>query len=133
MPEVLDKTTLRGIAPIVPVRRVERTVAFYTEVLGFRLVDCNAEMTYAYVQRDDTGLMLLDLGDASALRATAQFLSAYVWVTDVATFWESIRPAVERLPANRVTPLFAKPDGRQEFHLRDPDGFLLFFGEAARG
>ena len=128
---VLGRTGLRGIAPIVPVRRVDRSVAFYTELLGFRLADSNAEMTFAHVERDGTELMLLDLADAAALRATAHYLSAYVFVAGIDGLWDELGPRLARLPANRVTPLFAKPDGRREFHVRDPDGFLLFFGEAA--
>ena len=108
-----------------------RSVAFYTEVLGFRLADRNAEMTFAHVQRDGTALMLLDLADAKAIQATAQYLSAYVFVDGIARLWAELEPRLAQLPANRVTPLFAKPDGRREFHVRDPDGFLLFFGEAA--
>lgn len=131
MAEILDRTGLRSIAPIVPCRRVTRSVAFYTEVLGFRLADRNAEMTFAHVQRDGTALMLLDLADAKAIQATAQYLSAYVFVDGIARLWAELEPRLAQLPANRVTPLFAKPDGSREFHVRDPDGFLLFFGEAA--
>jgi len=129
MQDVVDRVALRGIAPIVPVRRVPRTVEFYTRVLGFELVDHNAEMTYAYVRRGETGLMLLDLGDSRAVQATASYLSAYVWVRDVTALWAELSPCLARLPENRVTPLFEKPGGRKEFHVRDPDGFLLFFGE----
>jgi catechol 2,3-dioxygenase-like lactoylglutathione lyase family enzyme len=130
MEDVLDRVALRGIAPIVPVRRVQRTVDFYTQILGFELVDRNAEMTYAYVRRGETGLMLLDLKDSRAVQATASYLSAYVWVRDVTALWAELAPRLARLPENRVTPLFEKAGGRKEFHVRDPDGFLLFFGEA---
>lgn len=130
--EVLERAGLRGIAPIVPVRRVARSVDFYTAILGFTLRDRNPEMTFAHVVRDGTGLMLLDLGDPQALRATAAFLSAYVWVEGIETLWRDLSPQLDRLPAGRVTPLFDKPDGRREFHVRDPDGFLLFFGSLPR-
>ncbi len=127
---VVTRTRLRGVAPIVPVRRVDRAVDFYVGVLGFRLADRNAEMTFAHVVRDGAGLLLLDLADAKALRATADYLSAYVWVEDVGALWAELRPRLERLGPNRVQPIFEKPDGRREFHVRDPDGCLLFFGEA---
>ncbi|MEM9144692.1 MAG: VOC family protein [Pseudomonadota bacterium] len=123
-------TRLKGMAPIVPVRRVARTVEFYTQVLGFDLADRNADGTFAYLVREGAGIMLLDLSDARALKATGEFLSAYVWVRGVEAYYESIRPMLDRLPSNRVQPLFQKPDGRAEFHVRDPDGFMLFFGEA---
>lgn len=125
---VLDRGVLTGIAPIVPVRRVARAVDFYVHVLGFALADRNPEMTFAYVTRDGAGLMLLDLGEPEALRATASYQSAYVWTTDVEALWRELEPRLSRLPEDRVMPLFRRPDGRAEFHVRDPDGVLLFFG-----
>ena len=125
-----SEARLTGACPIVPVRRVDRTVAFYTDVLGFDLLDRNAGGTFAYVGRGGAGVMLLDLHDAKALQATGAFMSAYLWVEDVVAYYDEIRPALSRLPENRVQPLFEKADGRHEFHVRDPDGFLLFFGEA---
>lgn len=121
---------LAGASPIVPVRRVFASLPFYQEVLGFALADRDADGTYALLRRDGTSLILLDLGDVKALRATAAYLSAYVWVEDAGVYWHEIRPQLDRLPPNRVNPLFAKPDGRHEFQVRDPDGFLLFFGDA---
>ena len=121
---------LRGVSPIVPVRRVAKTCAFYTEVLGFTLRERNAENSFALLARGEASVILLDLDDARALRATADYFSAYFWVEDVAAYYAEIAPQLARLGERRVQPLFAKPDGRQEFHVRDPDGFLLFFGEA---
>lgn len=131
--KVAGRCRLAGVAPIVPVRRVSRTTDFYTQVLGFTLCDRNAEGTFAYLAREGAGVMLLDLKDASALKATAEFLSAYFWVEGLEAYYHSIRPMLDRLPENRIQPLFRKPDGRAEFHVRDPDGFLLFFGEALGG
>lgn len=120
---------LSGVSPIIPVRRVFASLPFYTEVLHFTLADRNDEGTYAHVRRDDAGLVLLDLGDVKALRATASYISAYVWVEDAAAYYQEIRAGLDRLAPTRVNPLFAKPDGRHEFQVRDPDGCLLFFGD----
>mgnify|MGYP006278024899 FL=1 len=124
---------LSGATPIVPVRRVERSVAFYERVLGFGLRERNAEGSFAVLARGGASVMLLDLGDPAALQATAHYLSAYFWVEGVASYYAEIRPQLDRLGERRVNALFTKPDGRQEFHVRDPDGFLLFFGEALAG
>lgn len=124
---------LRGASPIVPVRRVDKTAAFYTDILGFRIREANAEGTFAYVARGEAGVILLDLGDAKALRAVADYFSVYIWVEGVAAYYAEIAPKLAGLGERRVQPLFAKPDGRQEFHVRDPDGCLLFFGEALTG
>ena len=119
-----------GASPIVPVRRVPRTAAFYTDILGFELAEQSAEGTYALVRRGETSVILLDLGDAQALRATANYFSAYFWVENVADYWREVEPRLASLGERRVRPLFLKADGRAEFHVRDPDGFMLFFGEA---
>ena len=128
MEGVPGRVRLRGVSPIMPVRRVSRSVDFYTGVLDFELADRNRQMTYAYVVRGDAGLMLLDLDEPQALQATARYLSAYIWVENVEGLWDSLEQGLMRLPEGRVTPLFRKPDRRHEFHVRDPDGFLLFFG-----
>ncbi|MGF1501258.1 MAG: VOC family protein [Paracoccaceae bacterium] len=133
MQAVLDRVKLRGITPIVPVRSVHRSVGFYTQVLDFALAERNREGTYAYVTRGETGLMLLDLADGKAVKATAEYLSAYVWVDGIVALHEALRPRLASLGAARYRPLFEKPDGRQEFHVRDPDGLLLFFGAALEG
>lgn len=122
-----------GACPIVPVRKVDRSVAFYREVLGFDLIDRNREGTFAHVGREGAGVMLLDLSDAQALKATSGYMSAYFWVENLPAYFAAVRPALDRLPQNRVQPLFEKPDGRHEFRVSDPDGFMLFFGEVARG
>lgn len=132
MSDVMERVALKGVAPIVPVRRVARTVGFYTEVLGFDLVDRDRAMTYAYVRRGEAGFILLDLGEPEAVRAAAHYQSAYVWVEGIEGLWTALEPRLSRLPAGRVRPLFAREDGRREFHVRDPDGVLLFFGEPPR-
>jgi len=38
---------------------------------------------------------------------------------------------LETLPEGRVRPPFTQACGMREFHVKDPDGFLLFFGDCA--
>ena len=123
---------ITAVVPIVPVRRVARAVDFYTGVLGFELKERDGPMTFAYIERDGIGLMLLDLDDHRAVKATHDYFSAYLWVDDLARLHSDLAPKLEALPRNRYQPLYAKPDGRHEFHVTDPDGFLLFFGQTAR-
>lgn len=119
-----------GASPIVPVRRVSKTTSFYTEVLGFSLRDRNADGTFALLERGGASVILLDLNDAKALRAVSDYFSAYFWVENIGDYYREIQGKLALLGERRVHPLFTKPDGRQEFHVSDPDGFMLFFGEA---
>ena len=122
-----------GVAPIVPVRRVARSLSFYIGVLGFSVIERDDAGTFAYVAREGVGVMLLDLGDADAPRATSRYLSAYVWVDDPEALFAELSPRLARLPAKRYSGVLTRPDGRREFRVTDPDGFLMFFGEAPRG
>ena len=118
---------LEGIAPIVAVRDVATSLPFYTEVLGFDLRTAGEQ--YALVARDEAAVVLTGGADAAALEATANNVSAYVWVEDLAALWTSLEPALAALPEGRVRPPFDQPYGMREFHVKDPDGFLLLFGE----
>jgi len=124
---------LTGVTPIVPVRRVARSLGFYLDVLGFELRERNDTATFALIERDGVSLMLLDLNDYKAVKATSDYLSAYIWVEQVDALFAALEPQLRQLPERRFTPVFTKPDGRREFHVTDPDGFLLFFGEAVLG
>lgn len=121
--------TISAAAPIVPVRNLAGALAFYEGALGFRVLQRNPGNSAALVERGGMRLMLLRSGDLKALQATREHLSAYVWVDDLDRLWAEVEPALARLPAHRVRPPFRQPYGMREFHVKDPDGFLLFFGE----
>lgn len=116
-------------APIVPVRNVAASLSFYERVLGFRQLRRNDDGSAALVARDGMRVMLLRVGQRRALESTREHLSAYVWVDDVDALWAELEPRVSQLPAWRVRRPFRQPYGAVEFHVKDPDGFLLFFAE----
>lgn len=120
---------LEGISPIVPVRDVSRTVAFYRDVLGFDVRTEDADGSFGLVARDSAGISLVRAGDKEALRATANNISAYIWVRDLDALWAELEPNLMLLEDSRVRPPFARDYGMREFHVKDPDGFLIFFGE----
>ena len=123
---------LQGIAPIVPVRDVTASLRFYRNTLGFELRHANDEGTYALLARGEAGIILVGPADAAALAATANNISAYIWVADVDALWREIQPQLASLPDGRVRAPFEQPYGMREFHVKDPDGFLLFFGKAVQ-
>jgi len=121
--------TLSGIAPIVPVRNLAASLRFYGDALGFRILQQNPGNSAALIERGAVRLMLLRVGQLKALEATREHLSAYVWVSDLDALWSEMAPALSRLPEHRVRPPFRQPYGVREFHVKDPDGFLIFFAE----
>lgn len=124
--------SLASVAPIVPVRNVATSVRFYTQDLGFRTAAQNTDMSAALVERDGVRLMLLRAADFDTLRATEKHMSAYVWVDDVDALGREWEPAFSALPAHRFVAPFDREGGGREMHVKDPDGFLLFFVSAPR-
>ncbi|MEL6197911.1 MAG: VOC family protein [Pseudomonadota bacterium] len=120
---------LSGIAPIVPVHNVAASLRFYVDRLGFAVIQSNPDSSAALIERGSVRLMLLRVAQKRALEATREYLSAYVWVADVDALYAELSPRLADLPDYRVRPPFTQPYGAREFHVKDPDGFLLFFAE----
>ena len=121
---------LDGISPIVPVRDVGATAAFYRDILGFDVRTLMEDGSFALVGRDQAGVSLVR-GDDAALEATRTNISAYIWVKDLTALWDELAPNLETLDEGRVRAPFTQPYQMREFHVKDPDGFLIFFGEDA--
>lgn len=123
-----DAALPQAIAPIVAVRDVATSVAFYRERLGFERMS-GEDPGFAIVALGPARVMLVGPGDAAALAATAAHVAAYVWVEDLDALWARLAPRLADLPEGRVRPPFRQAYGMREVHVKDPDGFLLFFGE----
>ncbi|MEM9782068.1 MAG: VOC family protein [Pseudomonadota bacterium] len=120
---------LTAIAPIVPVQNVAVSLRFYVNRLGFETLQRNPNGSAALIARGSVRLMLIRVPHQRALEATREHLSAYIWTTDVEALYRQLAPMLDGLPAHRVRPPFRQPYGTLEFHVKDPDGFLLFFAE----
>ncbi|MEL6775032.1 MAG: VOC family protein [Pseudomonadota bacterium] len=120
---------LGGIAPIVPVQNVAASRRFYVDRLGFTLLQENPDASAAMVERGAVRLMLLRVPHKRALEATREYLSAYIWTPDADALFAELAPKLADLPDWRVRAPFTQPYGMREFHVKDPDGFLLFFAE----
>ena len=122
-------TRIYSSAPIVPVRSVTVSLAFYTEGLGFRPVFVAEDKSSAEVEREGAQIMLIACDDDDVLKATATNLSVYFRVSGVDALFAELQPFLSVLPSNRVRAPFDQSYGMREFHVKDPDGFLMFFGE----
>jgi predicted enzyme related to lactoylglutathione lyase len=121
---------LVGIVPLVPVSDLATSVAFYRDTLRFRVAIDAPDHRYAMVIREQARIGLQGGADAAALAATRDNIAAYVLVEDLDALWREIAPRCASLPPGRVRPPFRQDYGVREFHLKDPDGFLMLFGEA---
>ena len=116
-------------ATIVAVADVAASVAFYCDVLGFECRDRAADGGFALVVRGPAAVQLLRTDDPGALKATSENVAVYLYVTGVDALYDRLKPGLDTLPRRRVRAPFDQDYGMREFHVKDPDGCLLFFGE----
>ncbi|MEM7695832.1 MAG: VOC family protein [Pseudomonadota bacterium] len=129
----MDEPVLHG-ATIVPVRDVARSMRFYVEVLGFSVDFMRDDGGFAIVRRGPVGVQLTQTDDIGALEATANNIAIYITVRNLDAFYTALAPNLASLPEGRLRPPFNQPYGMREFHVKCPDGCLLFFasdGKAA--
>lgn len=121
---------IEDICPIVPVADIARAADFYEHVLGFERRFVAPDGSFALMVRGPSSAMqFVRTDDADVLKATANNISAYLWTTDVDALYAELKPELDKLPDGRVRPPFDQPYGMREFHVKDPDGCLLFFGK----
>jgi len=110
---------LRSLAPLLQSGNLQRTIDWYQSVLGFRCV--GREDAWCRLERDGVMLMFMRNDHLGAPHATA---TQYIYVDDLPALWDSIK--------DRVTAEWGPEEmryGMMEFAIRDPDGYLLSFGE----
>lgn len=115
---------------VLAVRDVERSLAFYRDVLGFELEALYDDPPYAILVRAGVRLSLAEEGheapdhdvrlQAPTDRSTAQALL----VLEVDDARAALRE-VEAAGAELEAPLYSPPWGGHRFFLRDPDGWLV--------
>ena len=115
-----------GTAPLVAVRDVQASVAFYITCLGFEPV-FPASDSYALMRRGDLMVGFVKASDDAALTATATNASAQMWMADVAAYYEDVKGRFGDHPDLRPTAPILRDYGVRELHIKDPDGFLMFF------
>ena len=119
-----QRPTLSHIAPVLRVKEMARSLAFYRERLGFEL-DFLYEGSYGSVYRDGCHVHLqcgAPIERDQALFERNEHLDACIVVHDAQALFRSLQ-------ANGVAftvPLRQMPYGF-EFYVRDPDGYVLGF------
>lgn len=114
---------------IVPVRDVHRAMDFYTGTLGFERRLITDDAVFAIAVHGEAAVHFLKTDDPAALAATAHHISIYLWVNGLDRLFEQLRPALQHLEPERWREPFDQPYGMREFHIKDPDGCLLMFGQ----
>jgi len=128
---------LLSTTPVLPIGDMARSVAFYRDALGFRVL--HQEAGYAVLRRDGAGIHLWAASDegwrgrsgpSPVVTGAESFLagtaSCRVQVTGVDALCEQLRPSGSLHPN---APLRDQPWGSREFGVLDPDHNLITFYE----
>jgi catechol 2,3-dioxygenase-like lactoylglutathione lyase family enzyme len=117
-------------APYFPVANVERTLAFYQDVLGFRCeYSAGDPLQFAICSRDGLAVMLRRVSEADRIvpiEKQGGTWEAFFWVSGV----EALHAELESKGADIVYgPLIQESYQMREFAIRDCDGHVVGFGE----
>jgi catechol 2,3-dioxygenase-like lactoylglutathione lyase family enzyme len=120
---------LNSLVPMLSVSDLKRTMAFYCDRLGFRVVNRfgDPDPVWCMLARDNVRLMFNQphTEEIKELpRRAKDFQIYYLYPSDVAGLHAAWKAA--GLP---VTDLRVAIYGMKEFELRDPDGYWLWFGQ----
>lgn len=116
------------ITPFMHVRDLDAALAFFVDVLGFRVVLRHGH--YAYIAFGVAHIRVLASADAPiATRDTRRF-SYYIDVHDVDALYRTLKPRLDSLPEGDVHGPADKPYGQRELLVVVPDGQILAFGHA---
>ena len=114
---------LRALVPMLRVPDVPATVAWYRDTLGFS-AHADGSDGWACLERDGIELMLSAFNAHEGDEATAFTGSLYLRCDDVDAWWDRLRDI-----APVCYPIENFDYGMREFAVRDPNGFLLQFGQ----
>jgi catechol 2,3-dioxygenase-like lactoylglutathione lyase family enzyme len=123
-------TKIRGAATVLLVRDVQRSVAYYRDKLGFEatLFDQNPEH-YGYANRGEAWFHFARWEGVeprpNAVAVPPDMFEAYLYLDDVTALHAEL---VER-GADLLHGPEERPWARLEIRVRDPDGYVIAFGE----
>jgi catechol 2,3-dioxygenase-like lactoylglutathione lyase family enzyme len=116
------------VTPFMHVDDLDRAVAFFTEILGFKTLVYGGG--YAYVHRETAGFRILQqTGSDGAPPGTRRF-AYYIDVRDVDGLHAELKPKLDTLPAGDVYGPVNQGYGQRELLVLAPDGNLIAFGQA---
>jgi catechol 2,3-dioxygenase-like lactoylglutathione lyase family enzyme len=126
----MSRAIFGAISPCFIVSNVDRTIAFYCDKLGFenRFQQPDPDPFFAIVGRDTAQLFIKAEKDVppqpNHTRHVFMRLDAFVYVEDP----DALAAELSGRGVNFSAPLKDTNDGLRGFEIRDPDGYVLFFG-----
>jgi catechol 2,3-dioxygenase-like lactoylglutathione lyase family enzyme len=103
---------------------MEKTLAFYQDMLGFVPTMKSAE--YAIVARDGQIIHFMKAASEGIMKRLRGHVEIYIEVRGIRGMWDHVKSFKIRY---RIRDLFERDYGMTEFHIEDPNGYLIFVGE----
>jgi catechol 2,3-dioxygenase-like lactoylglutathione lyase family enzyme len=125
----MSRPMIESMCPFFIVSRVEETIAFYKDRLGFETMykESDQDPFFAIVGRDGAQLFM-KAGHATPqpnpTRDPAMRWDAYCYTPDP----DALAAEYKSRGASFSNPLKDTTDGLRGFEITDPDGYVLFFG-----
>jgi catechol 2,3-dioxygenase-like lactoylglutathione lyase family enzyme len=126
----MTRPTTTAISPFFIVSNVDQTIAFYRDQLGFetRFRQPDRDPFFAILGRDGAQLFVKSDKDVAPLpnhkRHHYMRWDAFVYAPDP----DALAAEFAAHGAAFSAPLEDTHDGLRGFEIRDPDGYILFFG-----
>ena len=126
----MTRPAIHAISPCFIVSNVDQSIAFYRDKLGFetRFRAPDEDAFFAIVGRDGAQIFVKADKDVSPLpnhvRHHYMRLDAFVYAADP----DALATDFAERGAAFSEPLKDTDDGLRGFEIRDPDGYVLFFG-----
>lgn len=122
-------TRMTMLRPMLAVTELKRTIQFYCDKLGFKLIETFGDPpVWCELERDEVQMMFNAPPSADVQRDVSarsrDYQIFYVNVNDVAAMREDLIARGAPVSELRVTIY-----GMKEFEVRDPDNIWLWFGE----
>jgi catechol 2,3-dioxygenase-like lactoylglutathione lyase family enzyme len=115
---------IKRISPMLAVADMEKTLAFYQDMLGFVPTMKSAE--YAIVARDGQIIHFMKAASEEIMKRLRGHVEIYIEVRGIRDMWDHVKSFKIRY---RIRDLFERDYGMTEFHIEDPNGYLIFVGE----
>ena len=118
------------VTPFMHVDDLDRALAFFTEILGFKTLHHFSD--YAYIHRETVGFRIMkNKGTDGAPPGNRRF-AYYIDVQNVDDLYTELKPKLDTLPKTDVHGPADKPYGQRELLILAPDGNLIAFGHRIR-
>jgi len=109
---------------MLAVADMEQTLAFYQDMLGFVPTMKSAE--YSIVSRDGQIIHFMKAASEDVMKRLRGHVEIYIEVHGIRDIWEHVKSFKIRY---KIRDLFDREYGMTEFHIQDPNGYLIFVGE----